>query len=40
MTDRVNKIKEAVRVARAEANSYEVSDTKIADPALDYVFSG
>jgi hypothetical protein len=40
MTDRVNKLKEAVRVARAEANSHEVTDKKIANAALDYVFTG
>lgn len=36
--DRIDKLREAVKVAREEANSVEVADQKIAASVLSYVF--
>lgn len=38
--ERINNVREAVRVARQEANSSEVTNQTIAAPVLSYVFSG
>lgn len=40
MTDRVDRLKEAVRVARAAANGSDISDRRVASAALEYVFAG
>lgn len=40
MTSRVDRLREAVRIARAAANNSDIIDRRVASPALEYVFHG